>query len=591
MTIPDKETVIRILEEIAVFLELKNENPFKVRAYQNAARVLEGRPEDLKTLIETGRLEELRGIGPAISGKIRELMAKGKLEYYEELRKSFPESLLEFFRIQGLGPKRVKILYDQLKIKSVKELSEACKDGRLAKLEGFGEKTCRNILKGIEQHRKSEGLSLISTARHEAELLKNYLMKIPEVKRIEIAGSIRRHKELIHDIDLLAAGDDAVPVHEAFARYPKVARVLAHGGTKSSVTLKNGINADLRTVTAKEFPFALYYFTGSKEHNVEMRGLAKKAGYKINEYGLFKGARLIPCKDEEELFKKLGFSYIPPELREACGEFEFFKIKKSPVGAPLAGARFGREQAPPLQLITEQDIRGIFHVHSTYSDGTVPLEEMIAGAEKLGYEYVGISDHSQSAHYAKGLEPERLKVQAKEIEKLRKKFKIRIFWGIESDILADGKLDYPDSILREFDFIIGSIHSNFNFPEEKQTRRILKAMDSKYLTFVGHLTGRLLLSRSGYALTMDKILKGAKSSGVSIELNANPRRLDIDWRFCRTAKEMGIPIGIHPDAHSLEGLRDTVYGVGAARKGWLEKKDVVNTKSVPEIEKFLKQKK
>lgn len=567
----DKETVVQILEEIATLLELKNENIFKIRAYHNAARMLEGQPEDLKTLIETGRLEELKGIGPAISEKIRELFAKGKLKYYEELRKSFPAGVFDMLQIQGLGPKRVKILYDKLKIKSIAQLEKAARENKLLKLEGFGEKTEENILQGIGRLKKSAGQFLISTAQKEAREFVDYLKKQKGIERIEIAGSIRRHKEVVKDIDILVTARDSARVHDAFTKYSLVDNVIAHGDTKSSVTLKSGMNCDLRTVSEKEFPFALYYFTGSKEHNVEMRTIAKRAGYKINEYGLFKGNRLVPCRDEAEIFKKFGFHYIPPELREGEGELEAAKKGELP------------------RLVELEDIRGVFHVHSTYSDGVASLEDMIATAQKLGYEYVGISDHSQSAKYARGLEPSRLKAQRKEIDKLARKYsKIRIFWGTESDILVDGKLDYPDSVLEEFDFIIGSIHSHFILPEKEQTNRILRAMDSKYLTFVGHLTGRLLLSREGYALDQVRIIDGAKEKDVTIELNANPHRLDLDWRYGPYAKKQGVRVSINPDAHSMDALRDMVYGVGIARKGWFEKKDVVNTMPVSEIEKFLK---
>ncbi len=573
-TAADKEKVIQILEEIGTLLELKNENPFKVRAYHNAARVLEGQPEDLQTLIETGRLEKLKGIGAGISERIHELVEKGTSEYYTDLRKSLPEGLLEMLHIQGLGPKRVKILYDKLKIKSVGELEKACRENRLLDLEGFGAKTEENILQGIQHLKKSAGHFLISFALKEATQLLNYLKKDKGIQKIEIAGSIRRHKEVIKDADILVTAKDPAKVHEAFVKYPQVESVIAHGDTKSSISLKSGINCDLRTVSEKEFPFALYYFTGSKDHNVAVRTVAKKAGYKINEYGLFKGERFVPCKDEEEIFKKLGYHYVPPELREAGGE--------------LDAAQKGRLP----DLVTEEDIRGVFHVHSTYSDGVATLSDMIATAEKLGYEYVGISDHSQSAKYAGGLEPARLKEQRREIDQLAKKHKkIRIFWGSECDILADGKLDYADSILKEFDFVIGSIHSHFNLPEKEQTQRLIRAMDSKYLTLIGHPTGRLILGREGYPVDLTQVIDAAKEKGVAMELNANPHRLDLDWRICPYAKKRGVLVSINPDAHSMEGLRDTGYGVGIARKGWLEKKDVVNTLSVTEVEKFLAKRK
>ncbi len=570
----DKETVVQILEEIGTLLELRNENVFKIRAYHNAARVLEGQHEDLQALIETGRLEELKGIGPAISEKIRELYKKGKSKYYEELKQSFPKGILDLLEIPGLGPKRVKILYDKLKIKSAAELEKACRENQLLNLEGFGKKSQENILQGIQQRKKSAGHFVISFAKKEARKIADYLKKQKGVEKVEIAGSIRRHKEIVRDIDILVTAKEPGKIHEALQNYPEVEKVIAKGETKSSVILKSGFNCDLRTVASKEFPFALYYFTGSKEHNVELRTAAKRAGYKINEYGLFKGSRFIPCKDEAEIFDKMGFHYIPPELRENQGEFEAFK----------------KNGKPPLQgLIEPQDIRGIFHVHSTYSDGVATLEDMVKASQELGYEYVGISDHSQSAKYAHGLEPARLKEQRKEIDRLIKKYKIRIFWGTESDILGDGKLDYPDPVLEEFDFVIGSVHSRFTLPEKEQTHRILRAMDSKYLTFVGHLTGRLLLSREGYALNVIQIIDGAKKKQVTIELNANPYRLDLDWRYGPYAKKQGVRVSINPDAHSVDGLRDVAYGVGIARKGWLEKKDVVNTMPLPEMEKFLKQ--
>jgi DNA polymerase (family 10) len=570
----DKEKIIQVLEEIGTLLELKNENPFKIRAYHNAARVLEGQPEDLGTLLETGKLEKLKGIGSGISEKIHELAERGTLKYYTDLRKSFPEGLLEMLNIQGLGPKRVKILYDKLKIKSVGELERACRENRLLDLEGFGEKSQENILQGIQHLKKAAGHFLISFALKEAAQFVDYLKRDRGIQKIEVAGSIRRHKEVAKDADILVTAKEPSRVHEAFVKYPEVESVIAHGETKSSVTLKSGMNCDLRTVSEKEFPFALYYFTGSKDHNVAVRTIAKKAGYKINEYGLFRGERFIPCKDEEEILKKLGFRYIPPELREGEGELEAAKQGDLP------------------ELVKEEDIRGVFHVHSTYSDGVASLADMIATAEKLGYEYVGISDHSQSAKYAGGLEPARLVKQRKEIDQLEKVHKkIRIFWGTECDILADGKLDYNDAILKEFDFVIGSIHSHFNLPEKEQTNRILRAMDSKYLTFVGHPTGRLLLGRDGYPVDLVKVIDAAQKAGVAIELNANPHRLDLDWRFCPYAKKRGVPVSINPDAHSMEGLRDTAYGVGIARKGWLEKGDVVNTLSVSAVEKFLRKRK
>ncbi len=570
----DKTKAVEILEEISLLLELKGENVFKVRAFSNAARVLEGQPGDLKTLIETGELEKLKGIGKGSIAKIlHDLYEKGKSGDYENIRKNFPESLFELFRIPGLGAKRIKVLYDQLHIRSAGELEYACKENRLLDLEGFGEKTQAKILEGIKHLKKSAGQFLLSFAREEAEKLITYLKKQKGVLKIEIAGSLRRSKEIVKDIDILVSAKDPAAIHRAFGRYPEKESALAEGETKSSLRLKSGIQCDLRTVTEKEFPYALYYFTGSKEHNVAARTIAKKKNIKVNEYGLFKGKRLVPCRDEKEIFETLGLNYVPPEARENTGEIEWVLKKKFP------------------ELVEEKDLRGIFHVHSNQSDGTAPLEAMIAEAEKMRFEYVGISEHSQSARYAGGLEPERVKKQWKQIEMLQKSFEIRIFRGIESDILPDGKLDYPESILAGFDFVIGSIHSRFRMPEAEMTRRIQRAMRNKYLTFVGHPTGRLLLAREGYAVNMPALLSTAREEGVVMELNANPQRLDLDWRVLRDARKKGVLLSINPDAHSLEGLHDISYGVGIARKGWLEKKDVVNTLPLSEMEKFLKRRK
>ncbi|MBI3999254.1 MAG: DNA polymerase/3'-5' exonuclease PolX, partial [Candidatus Omnitrophica bacterium] len=396
------------------------------------------------------------------------------------------------------------------------------------------------------------------------------LRKSKDIIRLEVAGSLRRHKEIVHDIDILISTKRPISIHEVFTSYPPVDQVLAKGETKSSVILKSGLQADLRTVTDTEFPYALHHFTGSKEHNVTMRTLAKRMGLKISEYGIFKGNRLISCKDEADIFKVFGLKYIPPELRENMGEIESAKNGKLP------------------KLIEPKDIKGIFHVHSTYSDGMNSLEEMIRRAEKLGYEYVGISDHSKTAVYANGLSEERLKKQHKELDQLEKKFrKIRIFRGIESDILQDGSLDYSDKVLDSFDFVIGSIHSRFGMSEKEMTQRICRAMAHPRMTLLGHPTGRLLLGRAGYAFDYEAIFETASKTGVTIELNANPQRLDLDWRFCRDAKAKSIRLCVNPDAHSLEGLGDVMYGVGIARKGWLEKKDVLNTMSVSEIGKFL----
>lgn len=566
----DKAFAARVLEEIALLKEMHGANVFEIRAFQNGARMLEADARELAALVETGELEKIKGIGKGSIAKIiRELFMTGKSEEHERLKEPFPETLFELFNIPGLGPKKIKALYEKLDIKSLGELELACSENRLSELEGFGEKTQQNILRQLEHIKKTHGYFLLDDALAESEKFAGYLGKNKAVKKITVAGSIRRRREIVRDIDILVGTAKPEAVHEAFVRYSEVDSVEARGETKSSVILKSGIHCDLRTVAEDEYPYALFYFTGSKEHAVELRALARKKGLKVNEYGIFRGEKKIECKDEEDIYKTLGFSYIPPEARENMGEIALAK------------------EHPFPSLVEEKDIRGVFHVHSTYSDGRAPLEEMVKEAERLGYEYIGISDHSQSAKYAGGLDPARIKEQAREIDSLQKKYKIRIFKGIESDILGDGALDYEEKVLKEFDFVIGSVHSGYNMKEKEMTERLRRAMENKYLTFLGHMTGRLLLGRSGYPLNMEFLFEKAVEYDVTIELNAQPKRLDPDWRMCHLARKKGVRFSIHPDAHSVEGLHTVRLGVGIARKAWLEKKHIMNTLPLERMEKFL----
>jgi DNA polymerase (family 10) len=569
-----KSNIVAILIEIAELLELTGENPFKVRAYYNAARTLEGQTEEVQDLVKSGKLGELPGFGEALVEKVTTLVTTGKLPYYEDLKKKVPEGLLQMIRIPGLGPKKAKALYDKLKIDSIEKLEKACKEHKVAKLEGFGEKSEQKILEGITHHKKYAERHLYHEAWEAARAIAEKLKKRKEIIQCEIAGSLRRHKETIGDADILVSSQKPEAIMDYFTKLPEVESVVAKGETKSSINLKgSGIQVDLRVIAENEFPFALHYFTGSKEHNILMRARAQAMGMKLNEYGLFleKGGKEkpVPCKNEEEIFKTLKLSYIPPELREATHEIEVAEKGKIP------------------KLIEEKDVRGVFHVHSTWSDGTAPLEKMIEEAERLGLEYVGISDHSQSAYYANGMKPPRVKEQEKEIEKLRKKFKIRIFWGIESDILPDGSLDYADNILERFDFVIASVHSSFTMPEKEMTARINKVLKNKYTTMLGHATGRLLLSREPYAVDMKQVIDGAADYGKVIELNAHPYRFDLDWRLGPYAKEKGVKVAINPDAHSIGDLEYYRLGVGIARKGWLTKEDVLTTLSASQVEKFL----
>jgi DNA polymerase (family 10) len=578
----DKNEVAQILEEIGTLLELKGENPFKCRAYHNASRIVGALTTDIKSLVESGELKNIKGIGEGLAEKISELTQTGKLKYYEDLRRSLPEGLVQMLRIQGLGPKRIKVLYDRLGVKTVDQLKEACEKHRLAEIDGFGEKTEENILKGIEMLRKHVDKHLYPEAKEAAERVHAVIRKQKGVLRSEVAGSLRRKKEVIGDIDILVSAKRSTSpaLMEVFTSHPDIAEVLAQGETKSSVVLKSGINCDLRVVDDSEYPFALAYFTGSKEHNIEMRSLAKKFGWSLNEYGFSeldaeekrgKAKRIVRCKDEEDIFKALGLSFIPPELRENMGEIEAAAKGKIP------------------KLLEEKEIKGTFHCHSTYSDGSNSIEQMAKAARDLGWEYLGIADHSKSAAYAGGLSEARVKEQSREIDELNKMSKdFRIFKGSEVDILPDGTLDYSDKVLASFDYVVASVHSKFKMTEVEMTKRITKALKNKYVTMLGHPTGRLLLSREPYPVDMIKVIDAAADYGKIIEINSHPLRLDLDWRLCKYAKEKGVLIALNPDAHNTDGLKDVLYGVGIARKGWLEKKSVINAWTLAQVAERLR---
>ncbi|UZQ82818.1 DNA polymerase/3'-5' exonuclease PolX [Thermoanaerobacter sp. RKWS2] len=556
----DKKTVVDILNEIGLLLELKGENPFKARAYYNAARTIEVLDEDIETLVKEDRLKDVKGIGEALNKKLTELITTGRLEYYEKLKESVPPGLIEMLKIPGLGPKKIKTLHEKLGITTIGELEYACVENRLVDLPGFGEKTQKKIFEGIQFIKQFTGQHLYFEAYQEAVKLKEYLEGTGLTIRCEIAGSLRRKKEIVKDIDILATSDNPEKLMDLFASYEEVRDVIAKGDTKTIVTLNSGINADLRVVKDEEFPYALHHFTGSKEHNTAMRHRAKEMGIKMNEYGLFKGDVLIKCSSEEEIFNKLNLSYIPPELRENMGEIEAAERGEIPA------------------LIEEKDLKGVFHVHTTYSDGRNSLVDMVERARKLGYKYIAITDHSKSAFYAGGLAEEMLLKQWEEIEELNKKYDdIVILKGIESDILPDGSLDYDEEILKRFDLVIASIHSHFKMTKEEMTKRVINAIKNKYTKIIGHLTGRLLLARDSYEIDVYQVIDAAKEYGKIIEINASPYRLDLDWRYIKYAKDKGVKFAICPDAHSVEGLEDVKYGIGIARKGWLEAKDVVNT--------------
>ena len=570
----DKEEVINILREISTLLELKNENPFKVRAYQNAARALESSDIDFTGDLKIEDLTNIKGIGQHIAERIMELINTGKLEIYEELKKSIPPGLVEMLSIPTLGPKRIKYLYDNLGISNIGELEYACVENRLVDLPNFGKKTQENILKGIEFIKKYKGRYLYANIIDEAEAVHEKIKNFKYVKRASLGGSVRRKKEVVKDIDIVASSDNAEKVMNFFTGLSEAEEVIARGDTKSSIRLKSGINVDIRVVEDYQYPYALHHFTGSKEHNTAMRTMAKKDGIKMNEYGLFKNGRLIKCCSEEDIYNFFSMDWIPPELRENYGEIEAAKNKTLP------------------ELIEEKDLKGIFHIHTTYSDGNITLENVVNHLKKMGFSYAGISDHSKSAAYAGGLKDDEVNKYFEEIDNLNKNVSgFKLFKGIESDILPDGSLDYSEDILSKFDFIIAAIHSHFNLSEEQMTDRIIRAIENKFTTMIAHPTGRLLLARDPYKVDIIRIINAAAENDVDIELNSSPFRLDLDWRMCKYAKEKGVKIFINTDAHSLKSLSDYKFGINIARKGWLEKKDVPNTLSTSEIEEYLKNKK
>ncbi len=569
----DKKELAALLEGIGTLLELKGENPFKCNAYRNAARTIETLEKPLDNFQTVKDLTRLKGIGASLAEKILTLIQTGSLPYYDELKASVPSGLIEMIRIPGFGPKKARAVYEKLGISTVGELEYACRENRLIDLPGFGLKSQENILKGIEYLKKARGRFYLHEARAAAAEICESLAHIPAAKLIEVAGSLRRSRETVKDIDILMTASAPASLMDAFTSHPLVKDVIAHGETKSSVRLEMGINVDLRVVSDTQFPFALMYFTGSKEHNIVLRGRALRLGYKLNEYGLFKrgSKKSEVLKSEREIFARLGLAFIPPELREDRNEF--------------AAAENG---ALP-RLVTAKDIRGAIHLHTTYSDGVPTIAEYVKEAKRRGWKYIGISDHSKSAHYANGLSPERVKKQHAEIDALNKKLHgFRIFKGIESDILPDGSLDYADEILAQFDFVIASVHSKFKMPKKEMTGRIIRAMKNPYTTMLGHPTGRLLLARDGYEVDIDAIIDAAAKHNVIIELNANPFRLDLDWRHLRKAIEAGVLTSINPDAHRLENLDFTELGVGLARKGWCEARHVLNTRTIKEADALFK---
>jgi DNA polymerase (family 10) len=580
----NKDQVAEVLLEIGILLELKGENPFKTRAYANAARALEVLNEPLEKLVSENRLAEIKGIGDALQKKICELVTTGQLPYYDNLKASFPPGLFALLQIPGLGPKKVKALFDKLKITSVEELEKACHDLRVAGLDGFGEKTQSKILEGIKFRATYASRHLLSTALTLAEPILENLRLHSEVIRCSTAGSVRRGKEIIGDIDFLVSTKDPHSVIEFFVQLPGVISINAQGETKASVVLEGGIQADLRAVSDQEFPFALAYFTGSKEHNIVMRQRAIERGLRLNEYGLFRSKEetrdpnlLEPCRTEEEIFAKLGLTFIPPELREDQGEFTAAEADEIP------------------RLVDWMDLRGSLHNHSTWSDGRCSLEEIADHMEELGLDYWAITDHSKSSVQARGLQPERLREQLREIKGLNQRLAergtaFRLLTGSEVDILSDGRLDFDDALLAELDVVVASIHGAISNNEAEMTNRLIRAAENPFVHILGHLTGRLLLDREPYKVNQRAVIDACAETGTWIELNASPNRFDMDWRLWQYAKSKGVKCVINCDAHRNEQAMFLRLGATMARKGWLAKKDVMNTLSLPLLMQALQEK-
>jgi DNA polymerase (family 10) len=569
----DKYQVAAVLDEIGTLLELQGENSFRCNAYHNAARSLEQTEESLADLIKQDRLGEIRGIGDAMKEKITTLVGDGRLPYHEELKKKIPPGLLQMLRLPGLGPKKAKALYDHLGVQSIDELRAACEQGKVAGLKGFGAKSQQKILEGLPFFEQAGQRVRLDQALTIGESLLAAVRAAPGVIRAELCGSARRRKETIADIDLLVSAKDSGPVMDLFVTLPGVNQVIGRGDTKSTILVSAGgatLNADLRVVTDEQFPFALHYFTGSKDHNIAIRARAQSYGLKLNEYELAGDGRKVKCKDEADLFRALDLDYIPPELREMTGEIQAAAEHRLPT------------------LIEIDDLTGTFHCHTDWSDGKNTLAEMAGAARALGFKYLGIADHSPSLTIANGLSPERVRRQHEEIDALNKTFKgFRLFKGIECDILADGRLDYEDTVLATFDYVVASVHSHFGQTQEEMTARILRAVSHPLVTMLGHATGRLLLRREGYKVDLDAVLQAAAKQGTMVEINAHPQRLDIDWIHCKRAKALGVKIVINPDAHSTHELELVRYGIDVARRGWLEKKDVFNTQSPAQVAKAL----
>ena len=580
----DKNQIANLLDQIATLLELKEgSSPFEVRAYQNAARAINALDGDIEQLAREGKLKGVPGLGPTIIKRVEEAIETGHIAFYDELASTTPPVKLEMLRIQGVGPKKINAIYNQLHVNSIADLIKAIEENKVAALPGFGKKTQDNILQGIAFLEQHAGRFLYPVAEEEAARIQTVLAAIPEIVRMQVGGSLRRRRETIGDIDMVtsvgdSAGDEIRrKIMDVFTSQPSVEAITGKGETKSSVVLRSGINMDLRVVNDSQFPYTLHHFTGSKQHHIPLRRRALSMGMTINDYGLFRGKEphleLIPCKDEADIYAALGMDYIEPEMREDMGEIEAAINHTLPV------------------LVQDSDLRGVLHAHSTWSDGQNTLREMAEACIARGFSYLGITDHSKTAAYAGGLNEEALHRQHEEIDRLNAEYagRIRILKGTECDILRDGSLDFADEVLATLDFVVASIHSQFNLPPQEQTQRMLRAVSNPYVDIIGHPTGRVLLERDGYTLDLEAVIDAAAAHGVCIEINADPSRLDLDWRYLHRARDKGIKIPIDPDAHTIAGLDKMRFGIGIARKGWLRASDVLNTMTTSELLDFFRE--
>ncbi len=571
-----RDHLAEVLDEIALLLELKGENTFKIRAYRNGSEIVQSFDGDIVQRARENDLKGIKGIGEALQQKLHELASSGLLAFHQNLRNEFPEGLFELLELQGLGPRKVRALYEELSVSSLGGLKRACQSGQVSELPGFGKKSEEKILGAIEAHERFSGYYLLAEVAPDAERILGILRQHPDVSRAEIAGSYRRGKETVHDLDFLVATPEPAAITDFFTKFEGIREILAHGQTKASIRLQSGLQCDLRAVSTREWPFALIYFTGSKEHNVELRSRALKQKLTLNEYQLqpLGGTRrddpTPDIREESDLYAELGLQFIEPALRENRGEFD------------------AADKGDLPRLVEQDNLRGTFHNHTTESDGRSTLAELIEVARDLGLSYLGISDHSKSSFQANGLDEERLLAQSAAIRTLDASLDdIDLYAGNEVDILRDGTLDFADETLAQLDYVVASVHASFNLPEKEMTSRLIKAMENPHVTMLGHLSGRLLLRRDPYAVNHEKVIDCAAETGTVIELNCSPKRMDMDWRWWRRARDKGVKCALNPDAHHASGLQNLHFGIRVARKGWLRRQDVLNCLPAKDIRKWL----